>query len=220
MNITALLIYNLICTYSCIVPIIYYIVYRKELKDKYVYVFILLILSFCVELIQSYGRIILHRIIDITNIYFFLEIIIIQYLFKKHLNKKLRLISYLILIAYVIFGLLIITNILAFENRILFGVSRFILLILIILPIINLTENRILKDKSNIYLLIALFQYATLTTGIYTFIDFIAKNKQYHFAYTIFHSAINLLLYGLILKSMIIVKEEINKRKLEIKNYK
>lgn len=217
MNITALLIYNLICTYSCIIPIIYYIVYRKELKDKYVYVFIFLILSFCVELIQSYGRIILHRIIDITNIYFFLEIIIIQYLFKKHLNKKLRLISYLILIAYVIFGLLIITNILAFENRILFGVSRFILLILIILPIINLTENRILKDKSNIYLLIALFQYATLTTGIYTFIDYIANNKQYHTIYNIFHSTINLLLYGLILVSMIIAKKEMKSRKINIK---
>lgn len=217
MNITALLIYNLICTYSCIIPIIYYIVYKKELKDRFVCVLILLILSFCVELIQSYGRIILHRIIDITNIYFFLEIIIIQYLFKKHLNKKLRLISYLILIAYIIFSLLIITNILAFENRILFGISRFILLTLIILPIINLNENRILKDKSNIYLLIALFQYATLTTGIYTFIDFIAKNKQYHFTYTIFHSSINLLLYGLILISMIVARKEMIIGRMNIK---
>lgn len=217
MNITALLIYNLICTYSCIIPIIYYIINRYDLKVKYTYIFYFLILTLVVEVIHYYEYINNSRSLHIINIYFIFEILYLQKHFSKFNNNHNKLISNIILIVYTLFCLLILSEIIKFENRILFGVSRFILLILIILPIINLTENRILKDKSNIYLLIALFQYATLTTGIYTFIDYIANNKQYHTIYNIFHSTINLLLYGLILVSMIIAKKEMKSRKINIK---
>lgn len=210
-------IYNSICTNFCIIPIIYFLLNRYELKDKYIYIFYFLVVSFIVEMIHLYVFFIKRSVIDLSNIYFFFEILFIHNHFSKYFNNKTKLISKIALVIYMILGLLVISNAINFKDIIFFGITRFMLLILILFPFINLNENNLLKEKSNLYLLVAIFQYATLTTGIYTYIDFLTNNKQYHTIYNIFHSTINLLLYGLILVSMIIAKKEMKSRKINIK---
>ncbi len=203
-------LFNIICSFLVIVPLVLIIFYKKVLWTTNRILFCYLAVILCVELSSYISSVYFHYTLLYNGVMFTLfEILLVAFLLTRWLRKGAMLYA----IAALSYATYWITDIVFFSvphYSLIYGLSNITLIIFTVYFLISHLADA--YPKWQVSFVMGLLLYSVLSAAIYAFMDFFIENARtgYINYYTIIHAFANLCLYSFITLSILQCKKQLS----------
>lgn len=201
---------NIVSSYLVTLPLVFFIIYRKNLEVIFKSIFVYLLICMTTETIYVINHFyFLKNTNSLTLLFLMVELVMLYYLFKEFFDQIFSIIIISSLIIYMVLIVVQIFELYKVNYSIFLGGNKIIILLMSINVLLQSFKENIPKWTK--LLNISFLQYSLVGVTIYSFANFFIQNKEYVFFYVLINSLSNVTLYLLITYSMYLCRKQFSR---------